>query len=145
MTLANLANSGDIEPRYRNLLFFVTNLATTLEPELINRINNITRILGPYAIRGLAAALSLLERPAVGALFEEAFADPDVVLSSFGSALLLIPGLAELVAPSTFADPNAIYGAVIGVATVALINNDAPGFRDFLERIGVDIPPELLD
>lgn len=143
--LSNLANSGDIDPRFRNLVFFVLNLANNLQPQFIDQINNITRILGPYAIRGIGAAVGLLQRPAVGALFEEAFSDPEVVATSFGSALLLIPGLAELVAPSTFTDPNAIYGAVGGVAAVALLNNDAPGFREFLEFVGVEIDPALFD
>ncbi|MGI9578740.1 MAG: hypothetical protein ACR2OH_11105 [Microthrixaceae bacterium] len=143
--LSNLANSGDIDPRFRNLVFFVLNLATNLQPQFIDQINNITRILGPWAIRAIGAAVGLLQRPAVGALFEEAFADPEVVATSFGSALLLIPGLAELVAPETFNDPNAIYGAVGGIAAVALLNNDAPGFREFLETIGVEIDPAFFD
>lgn len=145
VNLANLANSGDIDPRFRNLVFFVLNLANNLQPEFINQINNITSILGPYAIRGIGAAVGLLQRPAVGALFEEAFSDPEVVATSFGSAFLLIPGLAELIAPSTFTDPNAIYGAVGGIAAVALLNNDAPGFREFLEFVGVEIDPEFFD
>ncbi len=143
--LSNLANAQDIDPRFRGLVFWVLNLATNLQPQFIDRINNITRILGPNAIRALGAAIALLERPAVGALFEEAFQDPEVVATSFGSALLLIPGLAELVAPETFADPNAIYGAVLGISAVALLNNDAPGFREFLDVIGVEVDPRFYD
>jgi len=33
---------------------------------------------------------------------------------------------------------------ISGVAA-ALVNMDAPGFRDFLTGLGVVIPPELLD
>ncbi|MCP4435183.1 MAG: hypothetical protein GY812_06740 [Actinomycetia bacterium] len=145
VALGQLANAGDLDPRFRGLLTWVANLATTLRPELVDRLNNITRILGPFAIRGIGAAIGLLERPAVGALFEEAFQDPEVVATSLGSALLLIPGLGELIAPQTFNDPNAIYGAVGGLAAVALLNNDAPGFKEFLDTIGVEIPPEFYD
>jgi hypothetical protein len=145
VALGQLANAGDIDPRFRGLVLWVVNLATNLKPEFINRINNITRILGPWAIRGLGAAIALLERPAVGALFEDAFSDPEVVATSFGSALLLIPGLAELVAPQTFSDPNAIYGAVLGISAVALLNNDAPGFKEFLDLIGVEVDPKYYD
>ena len=123
----------------------MANLATNLQPQFIDRINNITRILGPFALRALGAGLALLERPAVGALFEDAFNDPEVVATSIGSALVLIPGLAELVAPETFTDPYAIYGAVAGIAAVALLNNDAPGFQEFLEIIGVEIDPAFYD
>ncbi|MCZ7627582.1 MAG: hypothetical protein M5U19_00040 [Microthrixaceae bacterium] len=140
VTLGQLANAGKIDPRFAGVTRFIFNLATGLSPQLIDRINNITGILGPYTIRALGAAFALLERPAIGSLFEEAFSDPVTVATAFGAAFLAIPGLPELVAPNTFKDPRAIYGAVLGIAVVSLLNADAPGFRDFLRSIGVKVP-----
>ncbi len=138
--LGRLANAGQIDPRFAGVTKFIFNLATGLSPQLIDRINNITGILGPYTIRALGAAFALLERPDVGRVFEEAFSDPVTVATAFGAAFLSIPGLPELVAPNTFSDPRAIYAAVIGIAAVSLLNADAPGFRDFLARIGIEVP-----
>lgn len=140
LVLGQLANAGQIDPRFAGVTKFIFDLATGLSPQLIDRINNITGILGPYTIRALGAAFALLERPAVGALFEEAFSDPVTVATSFGSALLAIPGLPELIAPNTFNDPRAIYGAILGVAAISLLNAGAPGFEDFLRSIGVKVP-----
>lgn len=140
VSLGQLANAGKIDPRFAGVTKFIFNLATGLSPQLVDRINNITGILGPYTIQALGAAFALLERPAVGALFEDAFADPATVATAFGAAFLSIPGLPELVAPNTFKDPRAIYGAVLGIAAVSLLNADAPGFRDFLRSIGVKVP-----
>lgn len=140
VSLGQLANAGKIDPRFAGVTKFIFNLATGLSPQLVDRINNITGILGPYTIQALSAAFALLERPAVGALFEQAFSDPAIVATAFGAAFLSIPGLPELVAPNTFKDPRAIYGAVLGIAAVSLLNADAPGFRDFLRSIGVEVP-----
>lgn len=140
VSLGQLANAGNIDPRFAGVTKFIFNLATGLSPQLVDRINNITGILGPYTIQALGAAFALLERPAVGALFEEAFSDPVTVATAFGAALLSIPGLPELIAPNTFNNPMAIYGAVLGIAVVSLLNADAPGFRDFLRSIGVKVP-----
>jgi hypothetical protein len=145
VALGQLQNAEDIDPRFRGVLGALANIATTLSPQFIERVNRVTSVLGPYALRAIGAAVGLLERPAVAELISTAVADPVVVGTSFGSLLLLIPGLPELIAPETFADPNAIYGAVLGVAAAALVNMDAPGFRDFLTGLGVVIPPELLD
>ncbi len=140
VALGQLANAGNIDPRFAGVAGFIANLATTLSPQFVDRINNITGILGPYAIRALGTAFALLERPDIGAVFEKAFSDPETVATAFGAALLFIPGLPELVAPNTFGDPFAIYPAVLGISAVALLNADAPGFRDFLKSIGVKIP-----
>ncbi len=94
VALAQLQNAEDINPAFKGVILFIANLATTLSPEFIDRINNISRILGPYAIRAIGTALALLERPQVGAIFESAFSDPLVVADAFGAALLFIPGLA---------------------------------------------------
>lgn len=145
VALGQLVNAGDINPRFRGLIAWVANLATTLSPEFVDRINNITRVIGPWGIRALGAAIALIERPAVGAVFEQAFSDQLTVANAFGAALLFIPGLPQLVAPETFNDPYAIYSAVIGVSAIALLNADAPGFREFLEVIGVELPPEFRD
>lgn len=140
VALGQLANAGKIDPRFAGVTKFIFDLATGLSPQLIDRINNITGILGPYTIQALSSAFALLERPEVGAVFEEAFSDPATVATAFGAAFLSIPGLPELVAPDTFNDPRAIYAAVLGIAAVSLLNADAPGFRDFLRSIGVDVP-----
>lgn len=140
VSLGQLANAGKIDPRFAGVTKFIFDLATGLSPQLVDRINNITGILGPYTIRALGAAFALLERPAIGAVFEDAFSDPVTVATAFGAAFLAIPGLPELVAPNTFKDPRAIYGAVLGIAAVSLLNADAPGFRDFLRSIGVEVP-----
>lgn len=140
VALGQLANAGEIDPRFAAVTGFIFDLAIGLSPQLVDRINNITGILGPNVIQALGAAFALLERPAVGAVFEEAFSDPVNVALAFGSAFLSIPGLPELVAPNTFNDPTAIYGAVLGVALVTLLNHGAPGIEDYLRSLGIEVP-----
>ncbi len=143
IALGELAAAGDIDPRFRQVVNFFTGLVTSITPQLVDRINRITDVLGPYTIQALGAALSLIERPQVSEVIADAFANPAVVATAFGALFTFIPGLPELLAPNTFNDPNAIYGVVAAIAAVALLNADAPGFRDLLLSLGVNLPPEF--
>ena len=119
--LGKLAVAGEIDPRFAEVTGFILDLTTRVTPQLIDRINNLVGILGPYTLEALAGAFALLEDPEVGALLEEAFANPLTVVVSFGSAVMAIPGLAQLVAPGTFDDPRATYGAILGLAVLAIL------------------------
>lgn len=135
--LGKLAVAGEIDPRFAEVTGFILDLTTRVTPQLIDRINNLVGILGPYTLEALAGAFALLEDPEVGALLEEAFANPLTVVVSFGSAVMAIPGLAQLVAPGTFDDPRATYGAILGLAVLAILNSGATGLEDFLRGLGI--------
>ncbi|MFV0317089.1 MAG: hypothetical protein ACK5O2_09030 [Microthrixaceae bacterium] len=143
VALGELAAEGGIDPRFTDIVTFFTGLVSSLEPELIERINRITDVLGPYTIQALGGALALIEDPEVAQVIADAFANPAVVATAFGALFTFIPGLPELLAPNAFSDPAAIYGVVAAIAAVALLNADAPGFRDFLRALGIVLPPEF--
>ncbi len=144
--LQNLENLKDVDPRLANVFGALTRLATTLEPEFVETINSFTRILGPNTLRAISAAVGLLTRPAVAELVEQAVSDPVVMGTMFGSFVVLIPGLAELVAPESFgSDPRSVYTGMAALYLTSLVNMDAPGIRDFLARLGIQVAPELLD
>ncbi len=144
--LENLANAADIDPRFRGVVGALARLATTLEPEFVAQINRVTTILGPNTLRALGAAVGLLTRPAVADIVEIAVSDPVVMGTMFGSFVLMVPGLAELVAPESFgSDPRSIYTGMAALMLTSLTNMDAPGLRDFFELIGVTVHPDLLD
>jgi hypothetical protein len=144
--LENLANAGDVNPRLRNVAGSLARLAASLEPEFVERINQLTDILGPNTLKLIGSAIGLIGRKPVAELVEVAFADPVVVGTMFGALVLMIPGLPELVAPESFgSDPRSIYTGMAALYLTALVNMDAPGIRDFLKRLGVDVDPILLD
>jgi hypothetical protein len=144
--LENFNNLEDVDPRFANVFGALTRLASTLEPEFVETINRFTRILGPNTLKAVAAGVGILTRPAVAALVEEAVSDPVVVGTMFGSFLIMVPGLAELVAPESFgSDPRSIYTGIAAIYLTSLVNMDAPGIRDFLARLGVKVHPDLLD
>lgn len=144
-TLLQLQNVDQLDPNLRYLVNGLTGIARGLRPEFIDSLNRINGVLGPYALRAIGAAVGLLQNERIADQLAIAFADEVVVSTAVGSMILLIPGLPQLVAPQAFAKPESIYPAVLGVMAAALVNMDAPGFRDFLTTLGVDIPPELLN
>lgn len=144
VSLDNLVNSDKIDPQFKWVLSSVAGLVQSLSPQVINQINNFTDILGPNAIRAIGGALALLQRQDVADVVKRAVADPVTLATSLGAGILLIPGLAEVVAPYTFADPQSRVGALGALFAVALVRMDAPGVLDFLKAIGIVIPPELL-
>ena len=143
IVLGELSAVGEIDPRFRDVVGFFTGLVTSFTPALVDRINRITKVLGPYTLQALGGTLALLERPEVADVIADAFSNPAVVATAFGALFTFIPGLPELLAPNAFGDPNAIYTAITAIAAVALLNADAPGFRDLLESLGISIPDEL--
>jgi hypothetical protein len=144
VSLENLVNADQIDPQFKYVLSSVAGLVQSLSPQVINQINNFTEILGPNAIRAIGGALALLQRQDVADVVKKAVADPVTLASSIGAAILLIPGLAEVVAPYTFGDPQSRVAALGALFVVSLVRMDAPGVLDFLRAIGIVIPPELL-
>lgn len=143
LAMGELAAAGNIDPRFRNVVGFFTGLVTSFSPELVERINRITSVLGPYTLQALGGVIALIDRPQVADVIAEAFSNPAVVATAFGALFTFIPGLPALLAPDAFNDPNAIYPMIAAIAAVALLNADAPGFRDLLAKIGIEIPDEL--
>jgi hypothetical protein len=144
VSLQNLPNIEGIDPQFKNVLGSVVGLVEGLTPQVINQINNITGILGPNTIRAIGGALALLQRPEIGDIVRKAVQDPVTLASSIGAAMLLIPGLAEAIAPYTFSTAGSRTAALGALFAVALVRMDAPGVRVFLEALGLKIPPEFL-
>ncbi len=59
----------------------------------------------------------------IAPIVQAAAADPVVLVSTFGTFALLIPGLAQALAPDVFEkNPNARYGILAGLIGVAIAN-----------------------
>ena len=119
-------------------------LVEYLSPAVIASINNITGILGPNVIGAIGAGLALLQRQEVADVVKAAAADPITLASAIGAAALLIPGLVEVVEPNNFGNAQSRVAALGALFVVALVRMDAPGIRDFLTALGVEIPPGIF-
>lgn len=144
VSLANLLNADDADPAFRAVLGGLVALAGRLTPTAVARINSIRDILGPRVIGALGAALGALGDPRIGGVVAQAFEDPFVVGSIFGSAYLLIPGLAETLDPSTYPNELARVAGLGALFLAAIVRMDNPQVRNFLDVLGIDIPPGVL-
>lgn len=116
-----LANLND--PNVNFVINGVTGLVAGLTPTVVNQINGLAKVLGPDLLKAMGAMIGLMGRPDVAPVVQAAAADPVVLVTTLGVASLLVPGLAETLAPSVFvADPNARYKALVGLLGVAIAN-----------------------
>jgi hypothetical protein len=119
---AQLANANNLDPNVNFVLSSIGGLVSGFTPQLVNQLNGISRVLGPDLLRALGAILGLLGRPAVAAVVQKAAADPVVIVTILGTIGLLVPGLAEVIAPGAFTNPQARYGALAGLIAIAIAN-----------------------
>ena len=120
---AQLGNAANLDPNVNFVLNSISNLAAGLTPQVVYALNGLSKVLGPDLLRALSAMLGILGRPDIAPIVQAAAADPVVLVSTFGTFALLIPGLAEALAPEVFEkNPNARYGILAGLLGVAIAN-----------------------
>jgi hypothetical protein len=139
-----LANINSVDPAVNFAINGIRNLALGLTPTVVNQLNGISRILGPDLLRALSAVIGLLGRPDIAPVIQAAAADPLVIVTTLGAASLLVPGLAEALAPDTFGNnPEARYAALLGLVGVAIANIEGLDLNALAVSLG--LPPLPAD
>jgi hypothetical protein len=137
---AQLANAANLDPNVNFVLSSISNLAAGLTPQVVYALNGLSKVLGPDLLRALSAMLGILGRPDIAPIVQAAAADPVVLVSTFGTFALLIPGLAEALAPDVFEkNPNARYGILAGLIGVAIANLNGLDLNALAQLLG--LPP----
>jgi len=137
---AQLANANNLDPNVNFVISSIGGLAAGFTPQFVNQLNGITKVLGPDLLRALSAVIGLLGRPAVAGVVQKAAADPLVIVSTLGVATLLVPGLAEAIAPDVFSgNPQARYGALAGLIAIAIANLNGLDLNALAQQFG--LPP----
>lgn len=135
---AQLGNAANLDPNVNYVLSSISNLAAGLTPQVVYALNGLSKVLGPDLLRALSAAMSILGRPDVAPIIQAAAADPVVLASTLGTFALLIPGLAEVLAPDVFAtNPNARYGLLAGLIGVAIANLNGLDLNALAQQLGL--------
>ena len=137
---ANLANASNLDPNVNFVLNSVQGLVAGLTPQLIYQLNGLSKVLGPDLLKALGAVMVILGRPDVAPVVQAAAADPVVLVSTLGTFALLVPGLAEVLAPDVFgSNPNARYGALAGLIAIAIANLNGLDLNALAQQLG--LPP----
>ena len=137
---SNLANAANLDPNVNFVLNGVSGLVAGFTPQVVNQLNGISKILGPDLLRALSAVIGILGRPDVAPVIQAAAADPVVLVSTLGTFALLIPGLAETLAPDVFGNnPQARYGALAGLIAIAIANLNGLDLNALATQLG--LPP----
>jgi hypothetical protein len=136
---AQLANANNLDPNVNFVLSSIGGLVSGFTPQLVNQLNGISKVLGPDLLRALGAILGLLGRPSVAAVVQKAAADPVVIVTVLGTIGLLVPGLAEVISPGTFSNPQARYGALAGLLAIAIANLNGLDLNALATQLG--LPP----
>ena len=137
---AQLGNAANLDPNVNYVLNSISGLAAGLTPQVVSSLNGLSKVLGPDLLRALSAMMGILGRPDVAPVVQAAAKDPLVLVSTLGTFALLIPGLAEVLAPDVFANnPNARYGLLAGLIGVAIANLNGLDLNALAGTLG--LPP----
>ncbi len=141
---SNLANAANLDPNVDFVLNSVSGLVSSFTPQLVIQLNGLAKVLGPDLLKALSAVLGILGRPDVAPVIQKAAADPVVLVSTLGTFALLIPGLAETLAPDVFgSNPQARYGALAGLIAIAIANLNGLDLNALAKQLG--LPPLSSD
>jgi hypothetical protein len=132
-----------LPPETQQVLGGVVYVADHLTPQAILEINRIVTVLGPEAIKAIAASFALLDDPRIASAVRRATEDPMVFGSILASAVFLIPGLAEELDPSSYGTSEQRLLALAGVFVAAMTRMDPDGLKGFLDAIGIPSDPEF--
>jgi len=121
-TFEQLGNAAQLSPEFALAVEGIRTLASGLSLEFVANINEAVRVLGTDLVSALGAILGFLGDERYNDVLREGLADPAVVQAVIAVSALLIPGLAEVVAPEVFAsDPSARFLALSAILFVALL------------------------
>mgnify|MGYP001027930907 CR=1 FL=1 len=135
---SQLGNASAVSPEINSILSAISGLAAGLTPEVVKSINGLSKALGPDTLKALSAVMVILGRPDVGPVLQAAAANPVVLITTLGTFGLLVPGLAEVLAPETFANnPAARYAALAGLIGVAIANMNGFDLKALSQQLGL--------
>jgi len=121
-TFDQLGNASQLNPDLALAIDGIRALASGLSLEFVANINEVVEVLGTDLVSALGAILGFLGDERYSSVLREGLADPAVVQAVVAVTALLIPGLAEVVAPEVFADdPSARSLALAALFLVALL------------------------
>ena len=136
-TFEQLGNASQVSPDFALAIEGIRALAAGLSLEFVANINEVVRVLGTDLSNVLGAILGFLGDERYSEVLRESLADPAVVQTVIAVSALLIPGLAEVVAPEVFADdPSARSLALAALLLVALLGATGVDLGD----AGIPIP-----
>ncbi|MFI5043483.1 MAG: hypothetical protein ACHQDC_01715 [Acidimicrobiales bacterium] len=148
MNPADISKAGllnQLDPRVNSVLERIGFVVGGLSPMLVRRLNNLSDTLGPDLIRVLAGMLALVDNPNIAAVIKDQANNEITLATAIGTALLLIPGLAETLNPTLFAqDPTIRYRALLELVILGAINTSGLPVRDIAARFGIVIPDNLF-
>lgn len=123
-TFEQLGNASQVSPDFELAIEGIRTLASGLSLEFVANINEVVRVLGTDLSSALGAILGFLGDERYADVLRTGLSDPVVVQAVIAVSALLIPGLAEVVAPEVFADdPAARSLALASLLLVALLGS----------------------
>ena len=123
-TFEQLGNASQVSPDFELAIEGIRALASGLSLEFVANINEVVRVLGTDLSSALGAILGFLGDERYSEVLRTGLSDPLVVQAVIAVSALLIPGLAEVVAPEVFAsDPAARSLALSALLLVALLGS----------------------
>jgi hypothetical protein len=137
---ANLANANNLDPNVDYVLTAVQRLVSGLTPEVVYALNGLSKVLGPDLLKALATVMAMLGRPDVAPVVQAAAKNPVVLVTTLGTFALLVPGLAEVLAPDVFGkNPTARYAALAAMIGLAIANLNGLDLDALAKLLG--LPP----
>jgi hypothetical protein len=134
---AVLLQAAGLDPAVKAAIEAISQVVNTLTPAVIAQLQQLSSILSPEVVQALSVGLALINRPDVAQVLREAAANPVTLSTTLAIAVLLIPGLAEVIDPTTYADPQARYQILVGLLVAAVANLQGFDVEWLARQLGV--------
>ena len=112
---------NNLAPGYGFVIDGISSVVQAFDPRTVAFLNEVNRNFSPELIAALAGISNAIAQPQIQAVLAQASKDPQLIANVLGVAALLIPGLAEAIAPDVFQqNPNAANAALVALLVTAL-------------------------
>ena len=112
---------NNLAPGYGFVIDGISSIVQAFDPRTVAFLNEVNRNFSPELIAALAGISNAIAQPQIQAVLAQASKDPQLIANVLGVAALLIPGLAEAIAPDVFQqNPNAANAALVALLVTAL-------------------------
>lgn len=112
---------NNLAPGYGFVIDGISSIVQAFDPRTVAFLNEVNRNFSPELIAALAGISNAIAQPQIQAVLAQASKDPQLIANVLGVAALLIPGLAEAIAPDVFREnPNAANAALVALLVTAL-------------------------
>lgn len=112
---------NNLAPGYGFVIDGISSIVQAFDPRTVAFLNEVNRNFSPELIAALAGISNAIAQPQIQAVLTQASKDPQLIANVLGVAALLIPGLAEVIAPDVFREnPNAANAALVALLVTAL-------------------------